>query len=509
MEIQDRNSLLKMFFSSKENSIVSTDSASNGFAEMLQAQQTEDSAKSTETVFKIADSAKNNVSVKENEKPPLKKDIEANEQASASEKTSKPAKKDKPKKEDDVNEEKNVVEADKTQEEAPKHVEKNEEISDADETQVSAEEAPATDVSLEEAAVVAPLVPVMSLVEDAPVEEMVAQPLVEEVVPVSETPLLTEAVEMVVADKTYIKQIENGDETALMQPLTEEEGLLLEQAKFLDEKVGAENKIKIEVNVKEEKIADTLTKDVLQNRFVIDSVFQNIDTEQAVVDMETQPVTDIDVLSQNDTTDTISSSSPKMVAVAENQITPENVVKTATTDAQVLSVSGKEVVFDNANSVKAETFAKLNETSSRDVFKGMGKEVVEQIKVNITKSAIKGVDTIDIQLKPEDLGKVQIKMYIAKDGKLQADIIAARQETMDILQKDISGLTKAFNDAGFETDSRSFNFSFQNENQTREQQNDDSALLKFIGDTLEQEAETIAGNDNLGYDPVLGLNIRV
>ena len=99
-------------------------------------------------------------------------------------------------------------------------------------------------------------------------------------------------------------------------------------------------------------------------------------------------------------------------------------------------------------------------------------------------------------------------MHISKDGKLQAEIISGRPETLEILQKDVSALSKAFNDAGYDTDSRSFNFSFQNENQAREQQKDDSGLLKFIGDTLEQEAD-IAGNDNLGYDPTLGLNIRV
>ena len=83
----------------------------------------------------------------------------------------------------------------------------------------------------------------------------------------------------------------------------------------------------------------------------------------------------------------------------------------------------------------------------------------EQIKVNITKSAVKGIDTIDIQLKPEDLGKVQVKMQISKDGKLQADIVVSRQETLDVLQKELSSLTKAFTDAGFDADNRSFNFS--------------------------------------------------
>jgi hypothetical protein len=70
-------------------------------------------------------------------------------------------------------------------------------------------------------------------------------------------------------------------------------------------------------------------------------------------------------------------------------------------------------------------------------------------------------------------------------------------------------LSKAFNEAGYDTDSKSFTFSFQNENQAKGQEKDNAGLLKFIGDTLEQEAENVVGNDNLGYDPLLGLNIKV
>ncbi len=73
--------------------------------------------------------------------------------------------------------------------------------------------------------------------------------------------------------------------------------------------------------------------------------------------------------------------------------------------------------------------------SFRDVYKGMGKEVVEQIKVNITKSAVKGVDTIEIQLKPEDLGKIEVKMQIGKDGKLQAHIVSSRPKLQNCCKR--------------------------------------------------------------------------
>ena len=169
--------------------------------------------------------------------------------------------------------------------------------------------------------------------------------------------------------------------------------------------------------------------------------------------------------------------------------------------------AGNEMLA-NARSAAAND----SSASFRDVYKGMGKEVVEQIKVNITKSAVKGVDTIEIQLKPEDLGKIEVKMQIGKDGKLQAHIVSSRPETAELLQKEMANLQKAFDDAGFQTDENSLNFSFRDEGQTgREQERNE--LRSFIGNALEQEAAMdAAGNDlfaGMSWDGNGGLNIRV
>ena len=142
--------------------------------------------------------------------------------------------------------------------------------------------------------------------------------------------------------------------------------------------------------------------------------------------------------------------------------------------------------------------------------KGMSREVVEQVKVNITKSAVKGVDKIDVTLKPEDLGHIEIKMQISKDGKLQAHIISSRPETMEVLQKDKHVMQKAFADAGFQTDENSLSFSFQDNGQAWQQREEESGLRQFMGKIFESEG----GNDNLplsetAWDGKSALNIRV
>ena len=516
MEIQDRNSLLQMFFSNKENGnvAVQNDVVNSVFAEMIHSNQ--GGSVSEKNDENLSRDIKVNTNKKDKDVP-VKTEVKKDKKISDDKTEVKDHKEQiENKKETAVDEENSVAvnetEADKTQPAKEKASTDTETVEKSDIVEGEVETADNT-MGISDKNITA-------LVSDASLDS-----ILNIVAPVSTTPTIEEAsivtqlsevIDVVnietVSAANEIKQnaeVVTDDAVYQMQPLTEEESLLMEQAKMLDEKLGSDKKIKVEVNVKEAKIADTIVKDVLQNRFEVDTLFQNI--------TENQPVNDVEI----DVVDTESSQTPvtatkvvdtqiqaKGIAFAEGQSSVENVVKTVSSDAQVLSVAGKESAFDNANVAKTETFTRINEASSKDVFKGMGKEVIEQIKVNITKSAIKGVDTIDIQLKPEDLGKIQIKMHISKDGKLQAEIISGRPETLDILQKDVSALSKAFNDAGYDTDSRSFSFSFQNENQTQEQQKDDSGLLKFIGDTLEQEAD-IAGNDNLGYDPTLGLNIRV
>lgn len=135
---------------------------------------------------------------------------------------------------------------------------------------------------------------------------------------------------------------------------------------------------------------------------------------------------------------------------------------------------------------------------------GLTREVAEQIKVNITRSAVKGVDKIEIQLKPADLGRLEIKMQIAKDGTLHAHIVASNAETLDILQKDLSTLKEAFNNAGYQTEDGSFSFGYHGEEQNN---NEREQLRTFIGEVISRDvAEEMAANDYIGVD---GVNIRV
>jgi len=488
MEIQDKNSLLNMFFAAKENSsfLPMTGAAESDFAGMVKNSGDVDVASASKVEFKADFKIQKDPIVKDEKILAVKED-KAVKKADVA---------DKP-------EPKEKVESNKTESEGATNSDKENDINDAkdavksesnddqkldNETTLSKDE----DV-VEEAALVQ--VPVVE-------NEFVVVADGGDVVLDAELGEIPESAMKETGTAAQLPDENNVSE--LMQSLTAEEELLVEQAKILDKKIGTDQKLKIDVSVEEEKIAEPIEHDVLKNRFEIDSLLQEVGDEVENTDGPLlQNDTDIQIVEGKDNLQAIGLS---QVKIADAKVVSDTV--RSQVDTSVLNTAAKEVVWSNVDAPKTEVFARLNETSGRDTLRGLGKEVVEQIKVNITKSAVRGIDTIDIQLKPEDLGKIQIKMQISKDGKLQAEIVSSRPETADLLQKEVSNLTKAFSDAGFDVDDRSF--SFQNENQAREQNKDDSGLSQFIGASLEQEAENVAGNDNLGYyDPVLGLNIRV
>lgn len=496
MEIQDRNILLQQMLGIKLGNILPDNKAESGFAEMLKPQPSEQPKTSFADNLKAEKEVKTANVAKEKEIP-VKKDKESVKEKTQTKETVKtndkqPVKAEEtaPEQTKDVPEEAGALNA-QGQNDSPIVENQSPEAETPVSVQITGEDG--VDILMSElgAEILLPESETQMPVQQAELLEM--QPVAEETV---ELPKMSKAQQPATAEENLL-------------PLTEEEALVLEQAKYLDEKIDAPVKMKINVEIKEEKIAAPVAKDVLKNRFEIDSLFQSVDSDALAQ-------TDIDgaeILTVKNSAPTVHAKEmPAAVdfgtfAGADVRVAGDNSVEASLKPAEMV-VSGKEVVFETANAQRAEAFARTNETASRDVFKGMSKEVVEQIKVNITKSAVKGIDTIDIQLKPEDLGQIRVKMHIAKDGKLQAEIVASRAETADMLQKEVSNLSKAFNEAGYDTDSKSFSFSFQDENAAGNKKND-SGLSRFIGDKLEQEAEAVAENDNLGYDPVLGLNIRV
>lgn len=84
---------------------------------------------------------------------------------------------------------------------------------------------------------------------------------------------------------------------------------------------------------------------------------------------------------------------------------------------------------------------------------------VEQIRVRIQQDATKG-ETIKIALRPDNLGKVEVKLDI-REGKVNAQVVAETSEALEMMKTDARGLEKALNDAGLRADPGSVTFSLK------------------------------------------------
>ena len=335
------------------------------------------------------------------------------------------------------------------------------------------------------------------------------------------TEILPETDNMLTADNKSDKKLTKNSQENINQGV-EKAPELIEEASKLGEVIGEGKKAEVKVKVQEESFSYSGAKEdisalkVLQAAEHVEGQGIKNAGEQAAEEI-IQPTTE-----KNNSQTQIPQTNIWGNTATIQQPTANN----SNTSAEISAISGKggDASTYNAGSLLSSEVSQLsktqartdieNKTSLKDVYKGLGKEAVEQIKVNITKSAVKGVDTIQVQLKPEELGHIEIKMQLAKDGKLQAHIISSRADTMEMLQKEIPALEKAFNEAGFETDSNSFSFSYREDAQSRQENNAESNLRDFIGNILDNEKTAEGLNEEaMGYnqiwDGTSALNIRV
>ncbi len=115
----------------------------------------------------------------------------------------------------------------------------------------------------------------------------------------------------------------------------------------------------------------------------------------------------------------------------------------------------------------------------------------EQISVRIRQAVDEGVDQITMKLNPPELGKLQIKLEIASDGRAQVLVTADNRDTFEMLQRDARGLERVLNDAGVKTDSGSLQFDL------REQpgQNPNGQPFEFDQQSNNSNGNGTGGND--------------
>ncbi len=125
--------------------------------------------------------------------------------------------------------------------------------------------------------------------------------------------------------------------------------------------------------------------------------------------------------------------------------------------------------------------------------------IVDQVVFHIRVARSDGSSRIHIQLEPETLGKLDIKLHVDAEGKTGVTITADNKNTLDLLQRDTKGLERALADAGLTADSGNLNFNLRGEQQGQ----DNSPYPAFNYQKAIPEEEKIPAADTVSGSYVI------
>jgi flagellar hook-length control protein FliK len=95
---------------------------------------------------------------------------------------------------------------------------------------------------------------------------------------------------------------------------------------------------------------------------------------------------------------------------------------------------------------------------------------LNSLAVHIAAQANAGHQRFDIRLDPPELGRIDIRLEIGRDGQTITHLVVEKPETLDMLRQDVRQLERALTNAGLDSRNGSLSFSLREDNQNRQQQ---------------------------------------
>ena len=86
---------------------------------------------------------------------------------------------------------------------------------------------------------------------------------------------------------------------------------------------------------------------------------------------------------------------------------------------------------------------------------------IPSLAVNIAAKSKAGTNHFDIRLDPPELGRIEVHLSVDDAGKAQAHLSADKPQTLDLLQRDSSQLTRALKDSGVDLGNTGLSFSLR------------------------------------------------
>jgi flagellar hook-length control protein FliK len=89
---------------------------------------------------------------------------------------------------------------------------------------------------------------------------------------------------------------------------------------------------------------------------------------------------------------------------------------------------------------------------------------VAGIAVEIATQALSGKQRFEIRLDPPELGRIDVRLEIDRDGNVSSKLMVERPETLDMLRRDAAQLERALQQAGLKTSDNALEFSLRQQN---------------------------------------------
>ena len=124
-----------------------------------------------------------------------------------------------------------------------------------------------------------------------------------------------------------------------------------------------------------------------------------------------------------------------------------------------------------------------------------------QVAVQIAQAVHQGIDQIKIQLHPAELGRVDVRLDVASDGRVAATVVADRPETLEMLRNDSRSLERALQDAGLRSDAGNLSFNLREQHHGQGDLADGTGNGKNgDGSELEGNGSELAANDAIHFN---------
>ncbi len=88
---------------------------------------------------------------------------------------------------------------------------------------------------------------------------------------------------------------------------------------------------------------------------------------------------------------------------------------------------------------------------------------VGALAVHIAHQANNGAKRFEIRLDPPELGRIDVRLDVSREGQVMTHLVVERAETLDLLLRDAKQLERALQDAGLDTSDKGMKFSLKDQ----------------------------------------------